>query len=158
MGPSREELLAVVEPAVNAAGYDLVELEFRREGRGFVLRVYIDLLDGEEPCRITVDDCERASRTISAALDVADPIPVQYDLEVSSPGLDRPLRRERDFAKYAGESATIRLREPLMGRRNFSGRLLGAAEGIVRIECDGKPVELPIDAIMKAHLVFGRNL
>jgi ribosome maturation factor RimP len=145
--------MTVVEPAVNAAGYDLVDLEFRRETHAFVLRVYIDLLEGE-PGGVSHTDCERASRTLSAALDVADLIPMRYALEVSSPGLDRPLRRLSDFQKHAGERARIKLRDPLEGRRNFVGRLLGAAEGIVHIDVDGRDFALPLTSVAKANLEY----
>jgi ribosome maturation factor RimP len=93
------------------------------------------------------------SRDLSAALDVADIIPHAYQLEVSSPGLDRPLRRERDFARFVGESARIRLVEGVEGRRNFSGTIRGAKDGRVEIECDGRSYQLPIDEIAKANLV-----
>ncbi len=155
MGPTREQLIEVVEPAVNAAGYDLVELEFRREPHAFVLRVFIDLLEAEAALAgVTVADCERASRTISAALDVADPIPTKYALEVSSPGLDRPLRRESDYRKFAGRRARIKLHDPIEGRRNFAGVLHDAADGIVHIEADGRDFALPLAMIVKAHLEY----
>ena len=156
MGPTREQLIEVVEPAVNAAGYDLVELEFRREPHAFVLRVFIDLLEAEAGVAggITVADCERASRTISAALDVADPIRTKYALEVSSPGLDRPLRRQRDYQKFAGRRARIKLRDPVEGRRNFAGVVHDAIDGIVHIEADGREFALPLAGIVKAHLEF----
>ena len=156
MGPTREQLIEVVEPAVNAAGYDLVDLEFRREPHAFVLRVFIDLLEaeGEVAGGVSVADCERASRTISAALDVADPISTRYALEVSSPGLDRPLRRERDFRKFAGRRARIKLHDPIEGRRNFVGVIHDAADGIVTIEADGREFALPHAGIVKAHLEY----
>jgi ribosome maturation factor RimP len=158
MGPTREQLIEVVEPAVNAAGYDLVELEFRREPHAFVLRVFIDLLEAEAEAGVaggvSVDDCERASRTISASLDVADPITVKYALEVSSPGLDRPLRRQSDYRKFAGRRARIKLHDPIEGRRNFAGVLRDAADGVVHIEADGREFALPLAAIVKAHLEY----
>jgi ribosome maturation factor RimP len=105
------------------------------------------------PALISVDDCERVSRDVSAALDVADKIPYAYQLEVSSPGLDRPLRRERDFARFVGESAKVRLEVGVEGRRNFSGTIRGAKDGRVEIACDGRSYELPIDDIVRANLV-----
>jgi len=156
MGPTRDELIAVVEPAVNAAGYDLVELEFRREPHAWVLRVFIDLLEAEAGVAggVSVDDCQRASRTISAALDVADPVPMKYALEVSSPGLDRPLRRPSDYRKFAGRRARIKLHDPIDGRRNFAGVLSEASDGIVHIVADGRDFALPLAAIAKAHLEY----
>ena len=156
MGPTRDELIAVVEPAVNAAGYDLVELEFRREPHAWVLRVFIDLLEAEAGVAggVSVDDCQRASRTISAALDVADPVPMKYALEVSSPGLDRPLRRPSDYRKFAGRRARIKLHDPIDGRRNFAGVLGETDDGIVHIVADGREFVLPLAAIAKAHLEY----
>jgi|WetSurMetagenome_2_1015567.scaffolds.fasta_scaffold333187_2 ribosome maturation factor RimP len=156
MGPTRDKLIEVVEPAVNAAGYDLVELEFRREPHAFVLRVYIDLLEAEAEVAggVTVADCERASRTISASLDVADPIGGRYALEVSSPGLDRPLRRESDYRKFAGRRARIKLHDPVEGRRNFAGVIRDATDGLVHIEADGREFSLPLSGVVKAHLEY----
>ncbi len=153
MGPTREQLIPIVEAAVNAAGYDLVDLEFRREAHSWVLRAYIDLLEGE-PGGISHTDCERASRSISASLDVADPIPQRYALEVSSPGLDRPLRREVDFRRFAGQRARVKLRDPVEGRRNFVGTLRGATDGVVHIETDGREFTFPLAAIAKATLEY----
>jgi ribosome maturation factor RimP len=101
----------------------------------------------------SLEDCERVSRDLSAALDVADVIPHAYQLEVSSPGLDRPLRRERDFARFAGQNARVRLVDGVEGRRNFSGTLRGAKDGLVEIECDGRSYRLPIGEVAKANLI-----
>jgi len=149
-------LWLLAEPYVRDAGFDLIEVQYAREQRGMVLRLFIDRPTGEGTNgagRISVDDCERVSRDVSAALDVADKISQAYQLEVSSPGLDRPLRRERDFARFAGESARIRLAEGVEGRRNFTGTLRGAKDGRVEIACDGRSYELPIDDIVRANLI-----
>ena len=154
----------LAEPYVNDAGFDLVEVQAGREAAGFVVRVYIDRLPEAgnatngaaavvNQVSISHEDCERVSRDLSAALDVADLIPHAYQLEVSSPGLDRPLRRERDFARFAGQSARIRLTEGVDGRRNFSGTLRGAHDGLVEIECDGRSYQLPIAAVSQAKLM-----
>ncbi|HVV16142.1 MAG TPA: ribosome maturation factor RimP [Polyangia bacterium] len=145
----------LAEPYVRDAGFDLIEVQFGREQQGAVLRLFIDRPPaGTETSElIGVDDCERVSRDISAALDVSDRIPYAYQLEVSSPGLDRPLRRERDFARFVGESARVRLEAGVEGRRNFSGTIRGAKDGRVEIACDGRSYELPIDDIVKANLV-----
>ena len=172
-----EHLWLLAEPYVRDAGFDLIEVQFGREQQGAVLRLFIDrparASTGEgtsvpqasragegavasaatNPALISVDDCERVSRDVSAALDVADKIPHAYQLEVSSPGLDRPLRRERDFARFTGQSARIRLVEGVEGRRNFSGTLRAAKDGRVEIECDGRSYQLPIDDVAKANLV-----
>lgn len=140
----RERLLKLLEPAVAALGYELVELEF---GSG-LLRLYIDRADG-----VTVDDCERVSRHVSAVLDVEDPIPGAYSLEVSSPGLDRPLRKPADFERFAGQRAKLELILPLDGRRRFSGTLAGLESDEILVDVDGTRFRLPLAQIGKARLV-----
>lgn len=140
----RETLLNILEPAVEVLGYELVDLEFQ----GGVLRLYIDRKDG-----ITVDDCEKVSHHLSGVLDVEDPIPGGYTLEVSSPGLDRPLRKPADFAHQTGQRARIELTVPQNGRRRFSGVLSGVDQGDVLIEVDGQPFRLPFAQIGKARLI-----
>src|SRR5579872_6702263 len=140
----RETLLKLLEPAIEALGYELVELEFPPH----LLRIYIDREGG-----VTVDDCEVVSRQVSAVLDVEDPIPGAYTLEVSSPGLDRPLRKEADFARFAGERAKVELALPKDGRRRFTGTLKGCEAGEVLIEVDGVDHRLPLADIDKARLV-----
>jgi ribosome maturation factor RimP len=148
-----QQLWLLAEPYVRDAGFDLIEVQSGREQAGWIVRLFIDVPAESGATSVSHSDCERVSRDVSAALDVADPIPHAYQLEVSSPGLDRPLRRERDFARFAGESARIRLTEGVEGRRNFSGKLRGARDGRVEIECDGRSYQLPIDDVAKANLV-----
>jgi ribosome maturation factor RimP len=149
----------LAEPYVRDAGFDLIEVQYGREPMGWVVRLYIDnpVAAGTGPMpgqsSVHLDDCERVSRDVSAALDVADVVPHAYQLEVSSPGLDRPLRRERDFARFVGESTRIRLIEGVDGRRNFSGTIQAAKDGRVEIACDGRSYVLPIDDIARANLV-----
>jgi ribosome maturation factor RimP len=152
MRKDTEDLWLLAEPHVRDAGFDLIEVQYGREATGMVLRLYIDTAAGTGGI-VTHEDCERVSRDVSAALDVADRIPNAYQLEVSSPGLDRPLRRERDFARFVGESARIRLVDGVEGRRNFSGTIQAASNGRVEIACDGRSYELPIDDIARANLV-----
>ena len=144
----RETLLRLLEPVIEALGYELVELEFHPQGRGGLLRVYLDREGG-----IGVDDCERASRQVSSVLDVEDPIPGAYTLEVSSPGLDRPLRKAEDYARFAGQRAKLELLLPRDGRRRFSGTLQGIEGGEVQIEVDGVIYRLPLADIGKARLI-----
>src|SRR6185369_3050374 len=153
-----QDLWLLAEPYVRDAGFDLIEVQYGREPSGFVVRLFIDtpVAAGAGPVStgsVGLDDCERVSRDVSAALDVADIVSHAYQLEVSSPGLDRPLRRERDFARFAGESARIRLNDGVEGRRNFHGTLQAAKDGHVEIACDGRSYSLPIDDIQKANLV-----
>lgn len=164
--PLHSRLISIVEPVCLAAGFELVELRFVLEQGGWVLRIAIDLpLDpavppSEVPAdRVDLEDCEQMSRELSAVLDVDDPIPQAYSLEVSSPGIDRPLRTAAHFAYFAGSEAKIQLEVPLATpsgeRRNFRGILRGAdAEaGTVAIDVDGQRFDLAIADIEHAKLV-----
>jgi ribosome maturation factor RimP len=167
MRKDTQNLWNLVEPYVQDAGFDLVEVQSGREPSGWIVRLFIDrpvvegqakaapLTDAEAAAMDLVShtDCERVSRDVSAALDVADMIPHAYELEVSSPGLDRPLRRLADFARFAGQEARVRMTEGVEGRRNFSGQLAGTEKGLVKIDCDGRTYHLPIEDIAKANLV-----
>ncbi|MCL7571001.1 ribosome maturation factor RimP, partial [Pseudomonas aeruginosa] len=113
MSSKLEQLQALLAPVVEALGYECWGVEFISQGRHSVLRVYIDRPEG-----ILIDDCEAVSRQVSGILDVEDPISGEYTLEVSSPGMDRPLFTLEQFAKHAGEQVKIRLRSPYEGRRN----------------------------------------
>jgi ribosome maturation factor RimP len=153
-----QQLWQLAEPPIVGAGLELVELDFNREAEGWVLRVFIDLpwFEGQpvEPGKgISFEECERVSRDLSAALDVADAITHAYRLEVSSPGIDRPLRRARDFQRFAGRQAKVRTVDMVDGRRNFSGTIRGAAGDVVEVECDGRPYQIPVATIARAHLV-----
>ena len=145
--PGLEE---VCERTLAALGYDLVAVEFQREPSGWVLRVFLDNLSGA--AGVSIDDCTRASRDLSAALDVADLIQQHYSLEVSSPGLERPLVKEKDFQRFAGRRARVRMRSPIGGRRNFAGTLRGAEGGRISIECEGQSWQLPLAEVAKANL------
>jgi ribosome maturation factor RimP len=146
----KNRLIDLLEPVAAGLGYELIEIEFSSVGRNSVVRVYIDRTDG---AGVGLDDCERVSRAIGAVLEVEDPIGHEYQLEVSSPGFDRPLRTAAHFARYAGSEARIELAAPIEGRRRFRG-LLGAVEdGNVMIEVDRREWKLPLAGISKARLV-----
>jgi ribosome maturation factor RimP len=158
MRKEAQQLWQLAEPPIAGAGLELVELDFNREADGWVLRVYIDRpwQEGEAPepgIGISFEDCERVSRDLSAALDVADAITHAYRLEVSSPGIDRPLRRSRDFQRFAGRMTKVRTAEMVDGRRNFSGTIRGAHGDVVEVECDGRSYQIPVNTIARAHLV-----
>lgn len=138
----------LLEPGVRALGFELVDVEYTRAGGQNVLRVYIDHPDG-----ITVDHCATVSRQVSAALDVEDPIPEAYVLEVSSPGLDRPLVKRADFERYAGETIKVRMLEAVAGRKNFKGTLVGLEGDAVLVEVDRERYSLPMARIERARLV-----
>ena len=143
----REMLTALLQPVVEELGYVLWELEYS-PGRGNgLLRLYIDAATG-----ITLDDCERVSRAVSEVLDAEDPVPGQYTLEVSSPGLERPLRSEAQFARFVGATVFVELAQPLDGRRRFKGPLAEAGAGTVMVDVDGRRWALPVAGIRKAHL------
>lgn len=141
-------LNGLVRPAVEALGYELVGVEYRRGRKRALVRVYIDKESG-----ITLDDCERASHQISGVLDVEDPIVEQYDLEVSSPGIDRPLFEPEHFERFAGRMVKVRLSPPVNGRRKFKGVLLGFEDGEVRVDEDGVEQRVPFEAVSAARLV-----
>jgi len=143
----RDTLAALVRPLVEGLGYELWELEYL-PGRGNgVLRLYIDAEAG-----ITLDDCERVSRAVSELLDVEDPVPGQYRLEVSSPGLERPLRTVAQFTRYVGETVFVELTRPVEGRRRFKGPLVAADAAAIEVDVDGRRWSLPVAGIRKAHL------
>jgi ribosome maturation factor RimP len=145
----RETLTTLLQPVIEGLGYDLWELEYA-PGRGnAVLRIYIDTASHEG---ITVDDCERASRAVSEVLDATDPIPGNYTLEMSSPGIERPLRTARHFAPYAGETVQVEMVHLVDERRRFKGRLVAAGAETIEVEVDGRQHVLPIAGIRKAHL------
>lgn len=156
----RGRLIAMLEPSVAELGYELVELEHS----GGLLRIYIDHSPATE-AGITVDDCERVSKHVSALLDAEDPIPGHYTLEVSSPGLDRPLRTAAHFRAVVGQRARLVLDAPLPGatepgkppRKAFTGTVLGVEQGAsgdeVALEVDGKTWRLPLRALARARLV-----
>ena len=143
----RDELALLLEPAVNGAGAELWELEYNARAGGGLLRIYIDRPDG-----ITVDDCARVSHAVSAVLDERDPIPGQYTLEVSSPGLDRVLRRREHFVRYSGEPVRVETNAPIEGRKRFSGRLSKVGERDFVLDVDGRSVTIPLSAVHKARL------
>ena len=142
------EIVRLLEPSISALGFELVAVELVGSGDDRILRVYIDHPDG-----ITVDDCADVSRQVSAVLDVEDPIPGAYVLEVSSPGLDRPLVKAADFERFRGSLVKLRTREAVLGRKNFTGMLSEASGDNVVVEVDGEPYEIEFANIEKARLV-----
>ena len=141
-------LWELFEPAVNGMGYDLIEIEHLPNPKHGVLRLYIDKEDG-----IKVEDCSAVSHQISALIDVEDAVPGQYNLEVSSPGLDRPLRKIEDFQQFSGEVVKLKTSMEINGQRNYKGTLMGVEGDQVVLECEDIEVRLPVTAIDKARLV-----
>ena len=148
------ELISVwMEEYGTANGYELSRCEFVKEAGTWYLRVYVDKLQDGEYTYMSSDDCEIVSRYLSERLDAEDPISQNYYLEVSSPGLDRPLLSEKDFERFKGSRIEIRLYEPMNGKKLLEGELLGLADGIVSIKDDkGKEISLPRDKAAKINL------
>lgn len=146
-GNLRERLIALIEPLAGSLGYELVELEFASGRSHGVLRIFIDRPEG-----IRVEDCERMSRETSALLDVEDPIPTAYTLEVSSPGFDRVLRTKPHFERFVGERVHVELKVPREGRRRYTGLLRQVADAGIEIEVDRQMVNVPFAEIGKARL------
>ena len=143
------DLTELFEPVVESMGYELVGVEFNTAGNHGTLRVYIDRETG-----VNIDDCAAISHQLSGILDVEEPIQQAYDLEISSPGIDRPLFKLVDFERYAGKTAKVKLAVGLEGRKNFKGRLQGIVDSkLVAIEVDGERFDLPYADIARANLV-----
>jgi len=137
-----------IEPSLEALGYRLVRVVIT-SGRRATLQVMAERLD-DQP--MTVDDCAQISHSVSALLDVADPIPGAYMLEISSPGIDRPLVRTEDYDRFTGFEAKIELARPIDGRKRFRGRLLGTSRGNVRLATETGETELPLDGVGRVKL------
>jgi ribosome maturation factor RimP len=148
-----EDVRAIASRVAATYGLDVFNVQFRREGPGMVLRVQLDrpgpAATAEES--VSIQDCAAVSRDLSAVLDVEDVVAVAYTLEVSSPGLDRPLRHADDYRRFAGRRAKIVMREPVDGQAFFKGQLKGMEGGDVVID-DGKPHRVPLGVITRANL------
>ncbi len=149
-----ERTRRLVEPVLQRDGYDLVEVEWLREGSSWVLRLYVDRPGGA----VGIEDCQAVSRTIEPILDVEDFIEPSYHLEVSSPGVDRPLRRAADFDRFAGQRAHVKSFGPIETgagpRKNWTGTLRGFRDDAVEIEVDGRLHRIPLAQIAKANLEY----
>jgi len=148
MSGSRADLRKLLEPGVSAMGFELVDVELAGSHHKPTLRVYID-----SPAGVTVNNCADVSRQLSALLDVEDPLPGHYTLEVSSPGLDRPLVRPDDFRRFIGETIKVKMHQPILGRKNFAGRLLEVATDHVVVEVDKEHYDLAFEGMERARLV-----
>ncbi len=145
---SKNRLNNLIQPLVEDLGYEFVGLEYNANPKQSVLRIYIDSEAG-----IAIEDCEAVSREVAALLDVEDPIKGHYTLEVSSPGLDRPLFTPAHFEQFTGAEAKLSLFAPEHGRRKVKGRILGLDDGQVRMELDDAEIALKFENIAKARLV-----
>jgi ribosome maturation factor RimP len=143
-----DQVEQLIEAPIASLGYEVVGVEYNKNGRDAILRIYIDSEQG-----ISVEDCERVSHQVSGILDVEEPITAAYSLEVSSPGFDRPLFKARDFERFTGSEAKIAMKLPINGRRNFKGLLQGFSDGNILIEVDGEVYDLPLTKLAKARLI-----
>jgi ribosome maturation factor RimP len=148
-----DRVRAIIHSIVLNEGMELVEIEYRRESSGWVLRLILDKEGG-----VTLDDCTRVSQEAGRSLDVEDVIQPPYTLEVSSPGLTRPLKTEKDFIKYRGRLIKLRTVDPIQDRRQFKGRLLGVSENRVEIEVDGGIFQIPLSNVAKANLEIDQDV
>ena len=145
---SKTELEALIEPVVDGLGYEFIGIEYNAQGKHSLLRVFIDKPEG-----INVDDCSAVSRQISGVMDVEDPIHGEYNLEVSSPGLDRPLFKIEHYANFVGEKCSVRLKRLYEGRRKFKGSIVSINEDILSFDIgDNEVLEVPFKEIDKANL------
>ena len=149
MSSGANKVTELIEPTVEALGLDLWGIELLQQGKFTVLRIFIESGEG-----ITIEDCEKVSRQVSAILDVEDPISGEYTLEVSSPGIDRPLFKISQFEEYADNEVDIKMRSPLEGRRKFKGRITKIDGNAIRIDVDGTEYDLDHSDIEKASVVF----
>lgn len=139
----------MIEPVIQSMGYEFVGIEFNGGSQHSTLRIYIDREDG-----VSIDDCAAISHQISGILDVEEPIQQAYDLEISSPGVDRPLFNQEDYERFAGRMAKIKMAVALDGRKNFKGELQGVSQSrYVKIKVDDEGYELPLSDIAKANLI-----
>jgi ribosome maturation factor RimP len=155
----RDTLMRLLEPPIEALGFELLEIEFAQAGRGGTLRIYIDRGAGgdrgqDSPSQggISVDDCAAVSHAVSEILDAEDPIKGHYTLEVSSPGVDRVLRKRAHFERFVSERVFVELKLPIEGRRRFAGTLKSVLGEAIVVEVDGRAHELPLERIQKARL------
>lgn len=148
MNPMAKSVAELVEPAISDMGYELLGVEYGDQGRGALLRIYIDHEQG-----VTLDDCAAVSHQASALLDVEDLITGHYDLEVSSPGLDRPLFNEEQLGRYISHKVKIVMAVPQLGRKRFTGELKNVSNGVIEVEVDNEIYDLPFAEMASARLV-----
>ncbi len=145
-------LWTMIEPVLEPEGMELVEIEFKMESGRWILRLFIDAPGG-----VTLDDCVAVSRQVGALLDIKDPIERKYTLEVSSPGINRVIRKEKDFCRFAGSPVRIKTRTKIQGQRNFQGMLQGVEDSKIIVIVDGNRIEINPDDLEKARLDLPQN-
>ncbi len=144
-----ESVRNLVQPILEDYALELVDIEYLREREGWILRIFIDKEGG-----VTLDDCTKVSRELGYLMEVKEIIVTPYNLEVSSPGVDRPLKTEQHFRRYVGNKVSIKTAEPIDGRRNFKGTLGAFENGYVILDNAAKSWKIPLNAIVKAKLIY----
>lgn len=147
--PIAQSVMDLIEPVLEAEGLELVDVEYKKEGPNWILRIFIDKKGG-----VTVADCQKVSHLTGDLIDVEETIKIPFNLEVSSPGLDRSLKREKDFLKFKGKRIRLHSLSPIDNKRKFTGILVDFKDQIIFIDLDGKPFEIPLSQVAKANLVI----
>ncbi len=143
-----EKVEPIIEKELEPVGIDLVDVQYKNQAGRWVLQVFID-----KPGGVDIETCQRASEIIGRALDLQDPIPHSYVLEVSSPGLDRILKKDRDFERFAGRKVTVKLREPLDNQKNLKGLLIGLRDGNIMLDMGDRVIGIPKTETVQVRLV-----
>ena len=147
--PVAQSVTELIEPGILANGLELVDVEFKKEGQNWVLRIYIDSEGG-----ITLAECQKVSRLAGDLIEIEEVIEPVYTLEVSSPGLNRVLKKEKDFLKYSGKKIYVQCHAPMDGRKKFTGILTGFIDQSIHLEVDGQRYKIPLSLVAKANLVI----
>ena len=147
--PITQSVTELIEPGLLAKGLELIDVEFKKEGKIWVLRIYIDREGG-----VSLEDCQKVSRLAGDLIEVEDVIEPVYTLEVSSPGLNRVLKKEKDFLKYSGKKINVQCHAPMDGRKKFMGILTGFIDQSIHLEIDGQQYTIPLILVAKANLVI----
>lgn len=147
--PVTQSVTELIEPGLLADGLELVDVEFKKEGKNWILRIYIDREGG-----VTLADCQKVSRLAGDLIEVEEIIEPVYTLEVSSPGLNRVLKKEKDFLKYSGKKIYLQCHAPMDGRKKFTGILTGFIDQSIHLEVDGQHYTIPLNLVAKANLVI----
>ena len=147
--PVAQSVMDLIEPVLEAEGLELVDVEYKKEGPNWILRIFIDKEGG-----VTVADCQKVSHLTGDLIDVEETIKIPFNLEVSSPGLDRSLKREKDFLKFKGKRISLHSISPIDNRKKFTGILADFKDQTVYMELDGKPFEILLSQVAKTNLVI----
>jgi ribosome maturation factor RimP len=147
--PVTQSVSELIEPGLLADGLELVDVEFKKEGKNWILRIYIDREGG-----VTLVDCQKVSRLAGDLIEVEEVIEPVYTLEVSSPGLNRVLKKEKDFLKYSGKKIYVQCHAPMDGRKKFTGILTGFIDQSIHLEIDRQHYTIPLNLVAKANLVI----